>query len=338
MGRAVAISGQIDTAILSAEMAPFEDRPDRRGQPGRLHPDRSAVITRRITALALAFGVVIALGKAWLYAHTGSVGVLSSLVHSAVDIFAASASFIAVRIAARTPTHHYRFGFGKAESFAAVLQVCLIGLAALHLFGAAFGELDHAHEIEGSGTAILVMGLFVLMTVWLLIAQTWAIRATGSIAVRGDRAHYLADAFGNIFVLAGLTIATVTGAHWADAVVGLIMAAWLLYTGWRVAKLAWDQLMDRELRDDERQDIIDRVMTDPRVRSVTNLRSRAAGPNLHMQMRLDLDPELSLSDAHDILIDAEARLMAIYPSADILIHPHPAGCAQAHGNIRFYAD
>lgn len=322
------------------------DLPDREGRPGRLPPEGSAVITRRITALALALGVVMALGKLWLFTLTGSVGILSSLVHSALDMVAAGSSFIAVRFAARTPDDRYRFGFGKAESFSAVFQVCLIGLAAFHLFGAATGALigssgaehDHAghgHAINGSLIAIVVMGVFVVLTLWLLIAQSWAIRATGSIAVRGDRAHYTADLFGNLFVMMGLAIATLTDAHWADAVVGIVMALWLLYTGYRVARLAWSQLMDRELDPGERKWIINRVMSDPRIRAVTNLRTRASGPHLHMQMRLDLDPHLSLAESHDIVVDAETRLMSAFPAADILIHPHPAGCAQAHGNVRF---
>jgi len=322
------------------------DLPDRKGRPGRLSPEGSAVITRRITALALALGVVMAIGKLWLFTLTGSVGILSSLVHSALDMVAAGSSFIAVRFAARMPTENYRFGFGKAESFSAVFQVCLIGLAAFHLFGVATGALigdtgmdhnhaDHAHAIDGSIIAIVVMGFFVILTLWLLIAQSWAIRATGSIAVRGDRAHYFADLLGNLFVISGLAIATFTDAHWADAVVGIIMAGWLLYTGYRVAKLAWAQLMDRELDPGERKLVITRVMADPRIRAVTNLRTRAAGPHLHMQMRLDLDPHLSLSESHDIVVAAETRLMTAFPAADILIHPHPAGCAQAHGNIRF---
>lgn len=322
------------------------DLPDRKGRPGRLPPEGSAVITRRITAVALSLGVVMALGKVWLFSLTGSVGILASLVHSALDIVAAGSSFIAVRFAARAPNDAYRFGFGKAESFSAVFQVCLIGLVSFHLFGAATGALmgsgvadhDHAghgHAINGSGIAIVVMGIFVMLTLWLLIAQSWAIRATGSIAVRGDRAHYLADLLGNLFVMMGLAVSTLTDAHWADAVVGILMALWLLYTAYRVARLAWSQLMDRELDQSERKWIINRVMSDPRIRAVTNLRSRASGPHLHMQMRLDLDPHLSLAESHDIVVEAETRLMSAFPAADILIHPHPAGCAQAHGNVRF---
>jgi len=113
------------------------------------------------------------------------------------------------------------------------------------------------------------------------------------------------------------------------------MALWLLYTAFVIARLAWAQLMDAELNPDERRTIARLAMSDPRIRAVTDLRTRAAGPHLHIQLRLDLDETLTLSETHDILLGAEAKIMTAFPAADVLIHPHPAGCGQSHGNARF---
>tara|TARA_R110002020_G_scaffold86639_4_gene213959 strand:+ start:3105 stop:4115 length:1011 start_codon:yes stop_codon:yes gene_type:complete len=314
------------------------DRPDRRGRPGRLPPENASRITRRITALAVGIGVILMIGKVLLWQNTHSVGVLSSLVHSGLDMFGALSSFVAVRYAARKPDGRYRFGRGKAESFSAVFQVCLIVFAAFHLLEEVIEQIGTHTTLAHSGIAIAAMFLFVIITGWLLIAQSWAIRATGSIAVRGDRAHYTADLFANLFVIFGLAISAFTPFIWADAAVGLFMALWLLYTAYRVASLAWAQLMDMELNEDERSLIIRLAMADPRVRAVTELRTRASGPHIHIQMRLDMDETLSLSEAHDIIINAEKRLMADFQAADILIHPHPAGCGHSHGNRRFFSD
>ncbi len=311
------------------------EEPDMRGRPGRLRPDQSGKITRQITAIAVVIGLTFAGGKFFLWEETHSVGVLSSLVHSTLDIIAAISSFIAVRYAARPPDATYRFGRGKAESFSAVFQVCLIVFAAFHLFEKAYERYDHPHPVEQSTLAVGVMILFICMTIWLLIAQTWAIRATGSIAVRGDRAHYIADMIANIVVIIGIVVSTSTSFIRADAVVGAVLALWLLWTAFKVARLAWAQLMDRELPEAERDLIIRLAMTDKAVVAVQDLRTRASGPHIHIQMRLDLDKNLSLADAHDIVLAAERRMMNAYRAADILIHPHPTGCHESHGNVRF---
>lgn len=328
-------NSNISEADLTAAADDRFDQPNRRGRPGRLPPDHSSIITRRITALAVGLGLFMAIGKFWLWGQTGSVGILASLVHSGLDIFGALASFIAVRFAARQPNSDYRFGFGKAESFSAVFQVCLIVMAAAHLLQEVFGHFGHSHAVTQSGPAIMVLILFIALTIWLIIAQSWAIRATGSIAVRGDRAHYVADLLANIFVIIGIAVASYTPFAWADSLVGGLMALWLLFTAFQIARLAWGQLMDRELNPDERRTIKRLAMADTQVRAVSELRSRAAGPHLHIQMRLDLDETLTLSQTHDLILATEKRIMDAFPAADVLIYPHPAGCGHTHGNVRF---
>ncbi len=312
--------------------------PMRRGRPGRLRPEESSRITRRITAIAVILGLIFAVTKFFIWRETHSVGILSTLVHSALDLFGGVSSFIAVRYAARPPDGQYRFGRGKAESFSAVFQVCLIVFAAFHLLEACYERFMDPTPVEHSGIAITALVILIGLTIWLIIAQSWAIRATGSIAVRGDRAHYVADMFANVIVIIGLLLTSLTPLMRADAFVGILMSLWLFWTAYRVARLAWAQLMDQELPEAERDLLIKLALEDPRVKAVHDLRTRASGPHVHVQMRLNLDSHLSLQDAHDIVLAAEQRMMMKYQAADIHIHPHPLGCHDTHGNIRFRSD
>lgn len=310
--------------------------PVREGRPGRLSASESSKITRRITAFSVVVGIVLITLKLIVFRESGSIGILSSLVHSGLDLFAALSSFFAVRYAAKLPNALYRFGRGKAEGFSAVLQVCLIVLAAVHLLEASVGQVETPHAITQSGYAIAVMVVAILLTTWLLIAQSWAIKATGSLAVRGDRAHYIADMSANVAVIVGVALTSYTSFLRADALVGVGISLWLFYTAYRIARLAWSQLMDQELPLKERELIRELALKDDRINTIHDLRTRAAGPYIHIQMQLDLDDNLSLSEAHDIVVAAEKRMMEVYPAADILIHPHPSGCHQMHGNSVFH--
>jgi divalent metal cation (Fe/Co/Zn/Cd) transporter len=73
------------------------------------------------------------------------------------------------------------------------------------------------------------------------------------------------------------------------------------------------------------------MTADPRVKDVHQLRTRASGPVIHMQMHADLDPELSLETAHKVVVAAEKRVLEAFPSADIIIHADPRGRAEPHG-------
>ena len=310
--------------------------PYREGRPGRLPASESSRITRRITTFSICVGIVLILAKLIVFRESGSIGILSSLVHSSLDLVAGLSSFIAVRYAARAPDQTYRFGRGKAEGFSAVLQVCIIIIAAAHLLEEAVIHVDHPHAIEQSGYAIAVMIFAILLTTWLLIAQTWAIKSTGSLAVQGDRAHYIADMSANVAVIVGILLTTYTSFVQADAIVGIGIALWLFYTAYNVARLAWNQLMDRELPDRERELVRELALQDKSIQRIHNLRTRAAGPHVHIQMQVDLDDNLTLHEAHDIIVAAEKRMMEAYPAADILIHPHPSGCDHFHGNAIFH--
>jgi ferrous-iron efflux pump FieF len=89
--------------------------------------------------------------------------------------------------------------------------------------------------------------------------------------------------------------------------------------------------MDRELSDEARADIVKLATEEPQVLGVHQLRTRASGPYVHIQMHIDLDPDLSLQQAHSLVIATESRVLAAFPAADIIIHPDPRGRAEPHG-------
>jgi divalent metal cation (Fe/Co/Zn/Cd) transporter len=89
--------------------------------------------------------------------------------------------------------------------------------------------------------------------------------------------------------------------------------------------------MDQELPEEAREKVVALMMQDPRLTDVHQLRTRAAGPFIHIQMHVDLDPDLTLEAAHAVIVAAEKRLLTEFPAADILIHADPRGRAEPHG-------
>src|SRR5690606_27786873 len=96
---------------------------------------------------------------------------------------------------------------------------------------------------------------------------------------------------------------------------------------------ASDQLLDRAAPDADRVAITAAVLKDPRIAGVHQLRTRMTGLILQVQMHIDLDPTLTLEAAHAIVVEAEKRILAAFPHADILIHPDPRGAAEPHGSV-----
>src|SRR5579871_4747228 len=269
-----------------------------------LTPQETAKLTHGVTGLSVAVASVLTLLKAVVWVATDSVSVLASLADSGLDLLAALGTFFAVRYAVAPPDAEHRYSHGKAEAFASLLQAGLVFASAALIGQQAIAHVIHPRPIERQGWAIGVMVVSTLLTLGLVAAQTQVLSRARSVAVTGDRAHYLADLASNLVALAAIAAASLLGVLWLDAVGGLAVALVLLWGAVGVFRQASNELMDRELPDDARARIVSLMTADPRLTSVHQLRTRAAGPIVHIQMHADLDPELSLETAHEVVVQA----------------------------------
>lgn len=297
----------------------------------RLTSAETAALTRRVTLLSVATAIVLVSLKMAAWIASDSTAMLASMADSGLDLVASLVTFFAVRYAAAPPDAEHRFGHGKAEAFASLVQAGLVFASAALIAREAVGDLVTPHPLQQEGWAVAVMVVSIGLTLLLLRAQTIVLRQTASVAVSGDRAHYASDLASNVVALIGIAASAWLGVNGLDAAAALVVAALLLWSAIGVFREASSQLMDHELPDDDRAEIVRLVTADGRLANVHQLRTRASGPYIHMQMHVDLDPDITLETAHRAIVAAEKRILEAFPAADILIHADPHGRAEPHG-------
>lgn len=291
--------------------------------------DAAHDVSRRITQLSVATAIVLILLKAFALGMSGSVSILATLADSSLDLVASLAAFFAVRWAAAPADEEHRYGHGKAEALAGLVQSGLIFSSAFFIGWEAIKRMINPQPVTAGGWAVGVVVLSILVTLGLVWFQTQALKKTRSMAVEGDRAHYVADLTANVVVLIGVISGAWLKAPGLDAAAGLIVAVWLFWGAWSLMRSSADHLLDRTVPDTERAQIVSTVLADPRISGLHQLRTRMVGQALMIQMHVDLDGRLSLNDAHDIVVEAEQRLLQMAPHADILIHADPRGRSDA---------
>ncbi|MFZ5719713.1 MAG: cation diffusion facilitator family transporter [Pseudomonadota bacterium] len=299
--------------------------------PPRPSAAETAALTRRITLMSVATAATLVAIKAAAWAASGSTAMLASMADSGLDLVASLATAFAVRYAAAPPDAEHRFGHGKAEAFASLMQAGLVFASAALIAREAVGDFLDPHPIEAAGWAIGVMVISTVLTGILITAQTRVLRRASSVAVAGDRAHYASDLASNVIALIGIAGSAWMGANGLDAAAAVVIAALLLWGAVGVFREAANQLMDRELPEEDRAQIVALAAADPRLTGVHQLRTRASGPFVHIQMHADLDPDLTLDAAHQVIVAAEKRILEAFPAADIIIHADPRGRAEPHG-------
>ncbi|MBW0019659.1 MAG: cation transporter [Mycobacterium sp.] len=196
--------------------------------------DESRVIPRMIMAAAiLAAFFVVELTTSLLI---NSIALLADAGHMLTDVVAVFMGLAAVALAKRGSTSPERtYGWHRAEVFTAVANaVLLVGVAAFILYEA-IARLGNAPSIPGVPMVVVALaGLAANLVVALLLRS----QSGGSLAVRGAYMEVVADTVGSLGVLiAGIVTLTT---HWpyADVVVAVLVALWVLPRAISLARAA----------------------------------------------------------------------------------------------------
>ena len=286
--------------------------------------ERSSLTTRAALA-SIAMAVALVGLKLWAALQTSSTAMLGSLADSGLDLVASLVVLAAVRIAAQPADHDHRFGHGKAEALASLVQVILITLSALFIGFRAVQRLLAGARTEqaelGIGVSIVAMAL----TLALIAYQRHVVRRTGSLAIGTDRIHYASDLLLNASVILALVLDQYAGLTGADAVFGLLIALWLAYGAWRGSATAIDQLMDREWPEEERRLFLAACRDFPELAGMHDLRTRASGTHKFAQFHVWVPADWTVRRAHDRMDAVEEALQKRFPGTEILIHLDPEG-------------
>jgi ferrous-iron efflux pump FieF len=290
------------------------------------HAARSTLTTR--AALASVSMALFLLGlKAWAAVETGSVAMLGSLADTGLDIVASLVTLYSVRLAAQPADHEHRFGHGKAEALAALFQTGIIVASAIAIGWRGISRIGSDSSPDHPELGISVSVIAILGTLVLITYQRSVVRRTGSVAIHADHVHYSSDLMLNASVIAALVLDTMLGLRGADPLFGVAIAAWLIWHAREVASTAIDQLMDKEWPPEKRERFLAVAQAHPELKGIHDLRTRTSGAHDFVQFHVWVDPAMTVLEAHRVMDEVEAKLMAAFPGTEVLIHPDPEGHA-----------
>ena len=282
-------------------------------------------LTARAAVASSAMAVTLILMKSWAAYRTDSTAMLGSLADSGLDLVASLVVLLGVRIAAVPADHDHRFGHGKAEALAALVQIILITISAIFIgFRAVQRLLTGAQTADaelGIGVSIVAM----VLTVALISYQRHVVRRTGSLAIGTDRLHYSSDLLLNGSVIVALALDQFANLTGADALFGLLIAMWLVWGAWRASSHALDQLMDKEWPDELRERFLAAAKEYPELAGLHDFRTRTSGTYNFAQFHVWVPADWTVQEAHDRLDRVEEQLQQRFPNTEILIHVDPEG-------------
>lgn len=285
-------------------------------------PEETAKLLRLATYASISVALILIVAKLIAWGLSDSVSLLATLIDSVLDALASLINLIAVRHALTPADKEHRFGHGKAEALAGLSQSMFIAGSAGFLLLEAGRRLINPIAVEQAGIGISVMVFSIVATLLLLGFQGHVIKKTNSTAIKADALHYRTDVLVNGSVILALWL-SVQGWEGFDALFACGIGIYILYSAWEIISGSYDHLMDRELPDEQREQIKQLVLQHKSARGLHDLRSRHSGTMTFIQLHLELDDDLSLLAAHKISDEVEMRLLEAFPGSEIIIHIDP---------------
>jgi cation diffusion facilitator family transporter len=292
---------------------------------------------KRVQTLAIgsiAVGIAVLALKFLAWHLTGSVALLSDAIESIVNVATAIAALLAIRFAAQPADANHPYGHHKAEYVSAVVEGALIIVAAIAILHEAYGAFLKPRLIDAPWTGLAVNGVATLLNgLWcyVLIRQG---RSRKSPALVADGKHLFADVVSSLGVVAGVSLAAVTGYAVLDPILAGLVALNVLWSGWQLMKQSVSGLLDEALPPEDlaRVRAIIAANADGAIEA-HDIRTRHAGRMTFVDFHLVVTGTMTVAEAHDICDRLERAIKAEVTDALISIHVEPDDKAKHSGIV-----
>jgi cation diffusion facilitator family transporter len=255
-----------------------------------------------------------------------STAVVADGLESAGDVFASGLVLLGLTLAAKPADWNHPYGHGRVETLTGLFVGFLLGFSGIAISANALWHVGDRHPPPAA------------YVIWPLIVSALAKSLLSGVKFHYGRrirsAALIADAWHDgvdiISALAALVAVSFTilaphefisADHWGAFAVGLIV----VFTGLRVARDTSLQLMDTMPDSQAISNIRAAAFTVPGVRGVEKCYARKTGLQYHVDLHLEVDPEITVRQSHEIATQVRIVIRETLPwVADVLVHVEPA--------------
>jgi len=278
---------------------------------------------RRVLFITLALNLVVSLAKLTVGYLIRSAGMVADGFHSLFDASSNVIGLVGIRVASKPPDADHPYGHKKYETFAAMGVALLLFLTCFEVLKRAIGSLfgDAVQEVEPSGVGFGVMAMSIVINVFVSRYELKKGRELKSDFLIADSGHTRSDILASVSVLVSL-IAARLGYAWMDAVAAIAIAALIARVGLDIIRRSSDILCDTaRIVPDE---VVRVCMGVPGVRLCHAVRSRGREDAVSLDLRVHVDPEMTVADSHEVAHKVEKAIREAFPEVvDVVVHLEP---------------
>lgn len=278
----------------------------------------------RYAWLSIAAALITITMKSAAYFVTGSVGLLSDALESTVNLAAAIVALLVLRVIARPATDEFAYGFSKAEYFSSGFEGGMILLAAVGIIITAVPRLINPVPLEQLGLGLVISIAASLINLGVALVLKRAGKRYNSITLEADSHHLMTDVLTTAGVLVGIALVMITGIERLDPIIALLVAANIMFTGYRLLVRSGRGLLDSSLSPEEMapiKSILDSYSSEGV--AYHGLRSRQAAARKFLAVHLLVPGRWTVLQSHQLAEQIETQVRESLPNIAIITHVEP---------------
>jgi ferrous-iron efflux pump FieF len=254
-------------------------------QANKIDSNQYAYLVKLAAFAATTTALILVVLKLYAFFVTDASAMLASATDSILDLFASIMNVVILRFALAPADKEHKFGHGKAESLAGLVQAAFVLGSALLLVFNGVDRIINPQEVVRTEVGIVVSIIAIVLTLLLVMLQKYVINQTKSVAISADSLHYQSDLILNLGVLAALFLSQ---GYWlqADGAFTVAVAIFLLIGAGKIIWNSVHHLMDHELTEEELNIIKKIILSHEGTYGLHELRTRQAGPDRFIQFHL----------------------------------------------------
>jgi cation diffusion facilitator family transporter len=283
----------------------------------------------RVALTSVIAAVFITAFKLTIGLLTGSLGILSEALHSALDMVAAIITFFSVRVSDKPADKEHNYGHGKVENLSALIETLLLLVTCVWIIYEAVHRLISGNmHIEVSIWSYVVVICSIIIDFTRSRALYKVARKHNSQALEADALHFSTDIWSSTVVLFGLLSYQFLGWYAADSIAALCVAVIVLFISYQLGRKAIDVLLDKSPVN-ATQTVHAILKEFPEVLKYHGLKARTAGADTFIKFNVHFDPELSLREVHEVCDKIELKIQSLIPRSEVYIHAEPEDACHA---------
>ena len=283
---------------------------------------------RRVTYSGMMINILLAVLKGIVGLAVGSLSLFADGIHSLSDLLTDIAILIGVHLAAKEPDSEHPYGHGRLETFSAAFVAVVLILVGAGMVYKASGDIARMHAAGAQAITISswVIWISLLSVISKEAIYRWTRRVavnTNSVALYANAWHHRSDALSSVAVIVG-AIAVKFGYPHGDQLGAIVVGIMIILVGVKVIGNCINEFAERAVDVKTVEQIQKIIESEEHIRHWHKLRTRSVGREIFLDLHILVNPELTITEAHEIADSLEHTLYEQMPQpVNVMVHIEP---------------